>query len=77
MGEILIPKTFVLTLAIGALALSLPPSLSPVGDASANCFQIDGVDDCFNPCMEAAAVYNTARHASGTEDETPDAYCPA
>jgi hypothetical protein len=66
------------TLALGALVLSVPSAVSPVEDASAYCMlQIDGIDDCFNPCMEAGGVYGAARQATGTEDKTPDMYCPA
>lgn len=66
-----------MALGLGALLLTLPAGLSPVEEASAYCVQIEGVDDCFNPCMEAAGAYNGARQETGTEDTLPPAYCVA
>lgn len=62
------------TLALGLFVLAAPGS--PVEPAAANCWQIDGVDDCFSPCLEAASVYNTARETGGVEDKTPSMECP-
>lgn len=73
----MVPRTFLTMLAVMTALLAAPGAVSPVDEATAYCYQIEGVDDCFNPCMDAAGAYNLARETTGTQDKTPDMHCPA
>lgn len=71
----MLARTCILTIALGVVALAAPGGLSPANEAAAYCIQIEGVDDCLNPCLEAGGAYQAARDATGMGDETPDLVC--
>lgn len=74
-GETLLARLTALTMALGATALAAPAAFSPVELASGYCVQIDGVDDCFNPCNEASGPYNEVRRTTGAGGVLPPLYC--